>query len=414
MKNMELRKEYVLVGATLIDGNGSVPAKDTAVVVKNGVIEEVGDSKSTKLEHNIQEVDLHGYCLMPGLIDAHAHLAGAVSDNWIDTAITPKYLQVIRAVAHAKRILEYGFTTVRSAGSRYDVYLKRAVEEGTIPGPRIMACGLGLRRTGAHPLRRDLYGIPDEGSQESGAQSQAVDGVEEIRKAIRKLRAQNVDHIKFFASGTGFWEKERAEDMQFSMEEMKMIVDEAHMGGLPVMAHAVNLRAVKALIELGVDSIEHGSHAEGDEYDEEMCKEMAEKGIFLTPTLSVWLVGALAVEKIPEYVINSFRRAIKNGVKVLLGGDAYSDSPTPYGKHNIGEIKALVDLLGLTPLEAITAATKFGAEVCRIGDKIGTIERGKLADLLVVRKDPSSNIDVLLDNKNIKYIIKEGSLVIEH
>jgi len=414
MKNMELGKEYALVGATLIDGNEGVPAKDTVVVVKNGVIEKVGDSKSTKLEHNIQEVYLHGYYLMPGLIDAHAHLAGAVSDNWIGETITPKYLQAIRAVAHAKRVLEYGFTTVRSGGSRYDVYLKRAVNEGTILGPRIMACGLGLRRTGAHPIRGDIYEIPYEGGQESGAQSLAVDGVEEIRKAIRKLRAQNVDHIKFFASGTGFWEKEREEDIQFSMEEMKMIVDEAHMVGLPTMCHACNLRAVKAALEVGVDSIEHGSHAEGDEYDEEMCKKMAEKGIFLTPTLSVCLVGELAIEKIPEYIINSFRRAIKNGVKVLLGGDAYSDSSTPYGRHNIGEIKALVDILGLTPLEAITSATKFGAEVCRIDDKIGTIEEGKLADLLVVRKDPSSNIDVLMDKENIKYIIKEGSLLIEY
>jgi len=141
---------------------------------------------------------------------------------------------------------------------------------------------------------------------------------------------------------------------------------------------------------------------------------MAEKNIFLTPTLSIYFLEMKAGEKLPQYLINGWKRAIKSGVKILLGTDAWADPITPYGKYNVGEIKLLVDILGMTPLEAITSATKFGAEACGIGDKVGTIEKGKLADLLVVKKDPSRNVDILLDKENIKYVVKEGCLAVEH
>jgi len=141
---------------------------------------------------------------------------------------------------------------------------------------------------------------------------------------------------------------------------------------------------------------------------------MADKNIFLTPTLSINFVGSSAVKELPKYLIDNYKRAIKNGVKILLGSDAHADPITPYGKYNIGEIKFLVDLLGMTPLQAITSATKLGAEACGIGNKVGTIEKGKLADLLVVKENPSVDIDVLVRKENVKYIIKEGNLAVEH
>ena len=395
---MRLEKDYALIGATLIDGNGGTPVKDATIVVRNGVIEEAGDRKSVRLEDGIQKVDISEHYLMPGLIDSHAHFAGVKSANPSDWDTESEYLQAIRTVAEARRILDYGFTTVRSAGgaSRYDIYLKRAIEEGTIVGPRVIACGLRLCRSGA--------------SEDS---IETVDGVEEIRKAIRKLLAQNVDHIKFVSTGSGMSEKDRPQDVHFSMEEMSTIVNEAHMVGLKVMCHATNLRAIKAVVELGVDTIEHCEYAEGDDLDEETCKKMSKKNIFLTPTMAVHFTSPAAPKEIPEYLVNGWKRAIKNGVKILLGSDVWADPITPYGKQNIAEIKLLVDILGMTPLEAITSATKLGAEACGIGDKVGTIEKGKLADLLVAKKDPTSNIDILLNKENIKYIIKEGNLVVE-
>ncbi|MCD6599341.1 MAG: amidohydrolase family protein [Dehalococcoidia bacterium] len=416
MSNMKLEKEYALIGATLIDGNGGIPVKNVTIVVRNGVIEEVGDKKSVRLEDSIQKVDISGFYLMPGLIDAHVHIIGVAQGPLIDNIIEPNYLQAIRTVAEAGKLLDHGFTAVRSAGSRYDVYLKRAIEEGTIPGPRILACGLGLCRSRGHgdSVRRDIYEIPEEWADQGRPKAQTVDGVEEIRKAIRKLVAQNVDHIKFWATGGGAWEKERCTDMHFSMEEMKTIIDESHMVGLKVMCHAESLQSVKTIVELGVNSVEHGDNEDGDELDEETCRKMAEKNIFLTPTLSIYPIELEAGEEIPQYLINGWKRAIKNGVKILSGTDAWADPITPYGKYNIGEIKLLVDLLGMTPLQAITSATKFGAEACSIDDKVGTIEKGKLADLLVVKKDPSKNVDILLDKENIKYVVKDGNLAAEH
>jgi len=413
---MKLEEEYALIGGTLIDGNGGIPVKDVTIVVRNGVIEEVGDRKSVRLEDRIQKVDISGFYLVPGLIDVHVHIIGVAHGPLIDNIIEPNYLQAIRTVAEVGKLLDHGFTTVRSGGSRYDVYLKRAIEEGTIPGPRILACGLGLCRSRGHgdSVRRDIYEIPEKWADQSRPKAQTVDGVEEIRKAIRKLVAQNVDHIKFWATGGGAWEKERCTDIHFSMEEMKAIMDESHMLGLKVMCHAENLQSVKALVELGVNSIEHGDNEDGDELDEETCKKMAEKNIFLTPTLSINFIETNADTKLPQYLINGWKRAIKNGVKILLGTDAWADSITPYGKYNIGEIKLLVDILGMTPLQAITSATKFGAEACSIGDKVGTIEKGKLADLLVVKKDPSKNVDILLNKENIKYVVKDGNLAAEH
>jgi imidazolonepropionase-like amidohydrolase len=240
-----------------------------------------------------------------------------------------------------------------------------------------------------------------------------VDGVEEIRKVVRKLIGQNVDHIKFFATGGGSWEKERTTDMHFTRAEMEVIMEEARMVGLPVMCHAESVESVKIAVDLGVRSIEHADDDNGFELDDETCLKMVEKNIFITPTLAIFYFDLEEDEDdiLPSWV-RSLKRAKKHGVKMLLGTDTWADSVTPYGKFNISEIKLLVDVLEMTPLEAITAATKHGAEVCSIGDKVGTVEKGKLADLLVVKRDPASNIDVLLEKKNIKYVIKEGVFVV--
>lgn len=242
-----------------------------------------------------------------------------------------------------------------------------------------------------------------------------VDGVEEIRKAVRKLIGQNIDQVSFYSTGGDSEENDRTTDMHFSMEEMKSIVNEARMAGLKVMSHAENLRATRIAVELGVDTIEHADTIrDGTELDEATCKKMAEKNIFICPTLSIFFVGAWGVKRIPEHTVNGWKRAIKNGVKILLGSDVFGDPDLPYGRGNIGEIKLLVDILGMTPLEAITSGTKYGAEACGLGEKLGTIEKGKLANILVLKEDPTDDIDILLDNQNIKYIIKEGNLVGEH
>ena len=413
---MKSEHQYALTGATLIDGNGGTPLKDSIILVKNGVIKAVGSRTSIDLQDNIREIDIRGHYIMPGLIDAHVHMVGVASPALLDNLVEPKYIQAMRTVAEARKLLEYGFTTVRSGGSRYDIYLKRAIEQGAVIGPRILSCGLALCRSRGHgdSVRRDLYEFPEDFVEDNLPKAQLVDGVEEIRKAVRKLVGQNVDHIKFWATGGGAWEKERTTDMHFSRAEMEVIMEEAKMVGLPVMCHAESVESVKIAVDLGVRSIEHADDDNGFELDDETCRKMVEKNIFITPTLAIFYLDLEQGEDILPSWIRSLKRAKKHGVKMLLGTDTWADSVTPYGKFNISEIKLLVDVLDMTPLEAITAATKHGAEACSIDDKVGTVEKEKLADLLVVKRDPASNIDVLLEKKNIKYVIKDGVFVVGH
>ena len=413
---MEPVRTYALTGATVIDGHGGAPLNDTTVLVENGVIKTVGIRESIIVEDNISEIDVGGHFILPGLIDAHVHLVGVGSPELLDNIVESNYLQAMRTVAEAGKLLEYGFTTIRSAGSRYDIFLKRAIEEGTVIGPRILTCGLALCRSRGHGdyIRRDLYEFPENFVKVNLPKAQLVDGVEEVRKAVRQLIGQNVDHIKFWATGGGAWEKERATDMHFTRAEMEVIMEEAGMVGLPVMCHAESVESVKIAVDLGVRSIEHADDDNGYELDDETCMKMVEKNIFLTPTFAIFYFDLEEDEDILPSWVRSLKRAKKHGVKMLLGTDTWADSVTPYGKFNISEIKLLVDVLEMTPLEAITAATKHGAEACGVGDKIGTVEKGKLADLLVVKKDPVSDIEVLLDKDNVRYVIKDGKFVVDH
>ena len=239
-------RTYALTGATVIDGHGGVPLNDATVLVDNGVIEEVGSCESLKVEDNIMKIDVGGHYILPGLIDAHVHLVGVGSPELLDNIVESKYLQAMRTVAEAGKLLEYGFTTIRSAGSRYDIFLKRAIEEGTVIGPRILSCGLALCRSRGHGdhIRRDIYEFPENFIKDNLPKALLVDGVEEVRKAVRHLIGQNVDHIKFWATGGGAWEKERATDMHFTRAEMEVIMEEARMVGLPVMCHAESVESV--------------------------------------------------------------------------------------------------------------------------------------------------------------------------
>jgi len=413
---VESIQSYALVGATVIDGHGGVPLNDAVVFIDNGAIKEVGSRESINIGDEFTKIDVKGHFILPGLIDAHVHMVGVGSPKLLDNIVESNYLQAMRTVVEAGKLLEYGFTAIRSAGSMYDIFLKRAIEEGTVVGPRILTCGLALCRSRGHGdyIRRDIYEIPEDFLKDNLPKAVLVDGVEEVRKAVRQIIGQNVDHIKVWATGGGASEKERATDMHFTRDELEVIMEEAGMVGLPVMCHAESVESVKMAVDLGVRSIEHADDDNGFELDDETCRKMVEKNIFLTPTLAIFYFDLEEGEDILPSWIRSLKRARKHGVKILLGTDTWADSATPYGKFNISEIKLLVDVLDMTPLEAITAATKHGAEACGIGDTLGTIEKGKLADLLVVKKDPVADIEVLLNKENVRYVIKDGRFVVNH
>jgi imidazolonepropionase-like amidohydrolase len=410
---MTRRNDFALLGATLIDGSGSPPLKDSAVLVNNGRITAVGEQKVIRVDKGVRKLKLSGLFLLPGLIDCHIHFTGVSGRRPIDWITESNYLEAIRTVAEARAVLEHGFTTVRSAGSRYDLHLRRAVSEGTIEGPRIRACGLGPCRSAGHgdPLPRDLYAIPEGWIRSSLPWAQPCDGVEDLRKLIRRLAGQNVDHIKFWATGGGFWSRDRMRDSHYNPEEMEVIVKEARMVGLKVMAHVENMKALRMLVDLGIHSIEHGDNEEGRELDAETCKKMADKDIFLCPTIGVNFAEPDCLQAIPECVVNGYQRAHRLGVKIIAGSDSYAAPLTPYGVSSIRELGHLVEVLGLTPLEAIVAASKHAAQACQLDDVTGTIEAGKYADMLVVLKDPLYDIHCLEDKRNLAYVFKEGRTV---
>lgn len=423
---MYLESEYVLVGVTLLDGTGKDPEEDMAITVKEGIIHKIEKSKKLpNLPAGIQRIDLDGYFVMPGLIDCHTHLGGCRAQTEIDWALEPKTLRAIRSVADAFNILKRGFTTVRDI-SWNGLFLKRAINEGTIVGPRIVACGPGLSRTGGHG---DIYQLPVDFVQDNHPWAILCDGPENLRAAVRRLIRQGADAIKIWVSGGGIWEKERETDDHYSFEEISSVVAEARMiAGTKVCAHCENVRSVKNAVRAGVDTIEHG-----EELNEEVAEMMCERGVVLIPTLHLFFdwfkhyvppvrqensqpvrrdIGAAAKAEINR-ILRNFQLAREKGVKIALGSDCFSDPITPFGEYSIMELKALVEG-GLTPLEAIASASKTGSEALGLNSIIGTIEVGKMADLLLVSGNPAEDIDVLLRPENVKWVVKEGKLVVEN
>ena len=410
-----VEKRFAITGGTLIDGTGREPLENAVVLVEGPRIVDAGRVDAIKIPGGFERIDASGLMVMPGLIDAHLHFCGVVSGNPVDWIVEPSFTQLIRAVEQVRKVLDAGFTTVRSGGSRYDIYLKRAIEEGTIVGPTILAAGRGIRRTGGHMyVRGDIYNIPEEVIEENHPMSMSCDGVEEVRKGVRKLINCGVDQIKVWVSGGAYWEKDRNGDVHFTKEEMETLVNEAHMLRARVMAHAENLRAIKLAIAAGVDTIEHADDDEGNPgLDEEACKNMVEKDIELIPTIGVYFIGPWAVETLPKNILDTYKLAIERGVKFAVGSDSFvdSESMTPFGKFSAVEVERMVSVLGFSPMDAIVSATKIGAEALGIEDKVGTIEKGKLADILLVEGNPLENIGILVERKNIKSIIKSGKVI---
>jgi imidazolonepropionase-like amidohydrolase len=401
--------------ATLIDGTGGAPLRDAAVLVKDGRIEAVGQSASVAVPGGaIDEIDAAGGCILPGFIDAHVHL---VIDgvNLARDMATPFSMRFYQSVAHMRRTLDAGVTTVRDAGGA-DAGLKQAVESGVVAGPRVQISIAVLTITGGHVdfwlrsgnefrLFPPYPGFPDG----------RCDGVDGVRQRVREVLRAGADVIKLCATGGVLSPTDHPEFTQFSPEELDVIVREAaYRGGTKVMAHAQGAEGIKNALRAGVHSIEHGIYL-----DTEAIDLMLEHGTFLVPTLlapvavlEIGQHGGLAehaVRKAREVIEahrDSISRAHKAGVKIAMGTDA---GVMPHGT-NLRELGLMVDI-GLTPMEAIVATTRTAAECLGWQDRIGTIERGKTADLVITRTDPLRDIRSLEDTRNIVLVMKDGAVV---
>jgi imidazolonepropionase-like amidohydrolase len=396
-------------GGIVLKGPDLEPVTGEAVLVEGDRIRAIGPERQFAKGGDWRVIDADGHTVLPGLIDAHTHFFGSRSPDPMMWALEPKMLNCVRAVSDARKLLDYGFTTVRDVGSRNGVAIKRAVDEGTILGPRTVPAHMGLSMTCGHG---DVHNVPSEWLCGCSAMAFIVDGSDNVRKAVRQTVREGADVVKIWTSGGTMSERDSLEDQHFSDEEIHAAVSEAHTLRRKIASHAEGLLGARASIHAGVDSIEHGF-----DLDEECCAEMKKKGIFLVATLAL-LDRVVNTPGVPDYAkkkaapmfethLRSFKLAVEMGVKIGSGCDAFSDPVTAFGPYNIHELELLQEA-GLSPRATLRAATASNAELLGLDKDLGSLEPGKLADIIVAKGDLSTGVVPLVDPANMLAVIQGG------
>lgn len=404
----------VIKNGLLVDGNGGEAKENQIVVVNEDKIEYVGEESGYSLVGEEEIIDAQGGTILPGLIDTHVHMMMEIMPVAKKLEM-PFSLMYYNASKYLETTLHAGITAVRDAAGT-DLGVKQAVEKGLITGPRLQISVNALTITGGHGDGYTVSGnvIENLPSGYPGMPSGICDGVEEVRKKTREILRAGADIIKVHATGGVLSATDHPEFTQFSPEELKVIVEEgAFRKGVKVMAHAQGAEGIKNAIRAGIHSIEHGIYL-----DDEAIELMLENGTYLVPTLLAPVavlemaeeggMPAGAVEKSREVIEahkESFTRAYKAGVKIAMGTDA------GVMKHgtNLRELGLMADG-GMTPMDTIVASTKTAAECMGWDDRLGTVEQGKLADLIVVKGNPLEDIYSLANNDTIQVVLKGGKV----
>ena len=379
------------------------------VLIRDGKIVEVG--KNIKASQDTQVIKLKDVVLIPGLMDSHVHLIGDTSKKGYASIGNSTYFSTIHGVKNAYETLMSGFTTVRMVGAPEftDVALKKAINEGTVKGPRLLVSGPPLGISGGHC---DSNLFPYSKTALENTPHQIVDNPWDARKAVRINRKFGADLIKFCATGGVMSKNTDVNAKQFTYEEMEAIVSEAHNHGMKVAAHAHGLEGIKTAIRAGVDSIEHSSFI-----DDETIQLAIEKGTYLSMDIYVsdYILGEGAKKGILEESLEkertvgkiqrmNFKQAVEAGAKITFGTDA---GIFPHGE-NKKQFKYMVEW-GMTPLQAIQAATINTAELFGVND-IGRIEEGYIADIVGTNGNPLDDITLL---ESVIFVMKEGEIILQ-
>ena len=407
----------VLKAARLFDGKSNTLSQNAVVIVQGDKIVDAGSN--LPIPSGAQVIDLGDATLAPGFMDAHTHLTADFSGNYNERRLQQLDLnvseQAIRATAFARATVEAGFTTVRDMGSRFvashefvDVALRNSINKGVIVGPRMLVATKGIGATGGHfdptgGFRDFLFG------REPDYTDGIANSPDEIRKTVRFEVKNGADVIKAAVSGGVLSLGDEVDTPQLTPAEMTALVDESHRLRKRVAVHCHGDQAAREAIEAGVDSIEHGSFMKP-----ETLTMMKKKGTFLTPTLmaSEWIMSkldnyppALQAKAKAATAARSemFRNAVKMGIKISLGTDA---AVYPHGQ-NAKEFKLMVDL-GMSAIDALKSATANDAELLGIAQKVGTLEKGKLADVIAMPGDPTSDITA---TERVTFVMKEGKII---
>lgn len=414
-------KNKVLMGGRLIDGTGRDPIEKAELLLDGSRIIAVGEKGELNIPKDTQIINVQGKTLIPGLIDAHLHFSGArPGDVRGKSRFMGEAQRAIRAAVDAKNMLHMGYTGARCCGGNIAVWLKRAIEEGTIPGPRIMASGPTINNTYGHIGSNPRFGLWVPVKMDEAMGRQFADGITECLKAVRTRLREGSDFIKICS---GLWGESKVFPKcmsSFWFEEIETICKETHMAGTTVASHCLGSEAIITALKAGVDTIEHGI-----EFDEECAKLAVEKDRIFVPTVAIftttfaspdwWAHGQISDEErtnIEKMRIDSVRIAHEMGVKIAAGSD-YSGGTglggLPMGMNAV-ELEKLVSV-GLSPMDAIVSATNVASEALMMDKQIGTIEPGKLADIVVVEGNPLENISMLHDENRIGMVLKGGEIV---
>lgn len=399
-----------LKAGKLFDGISDHLRNDVVIVVKEDKIVSVG--KDISIPAGAETIDLGGMTVLPGLIDAHTHIA-LHAGNYDDQILreTPEYKAIYASVS-SRSTLEAGITTIRDVGNEgagyADVALRDAINNGIVPGPRMQVAIQPVSGTGGYSLVgfSPYVSVPNI--------SYEADGPAEIRKQVRRLIKEGADLIKIYMES---YEKKQSRTdiltgaMNYSKEELQVLVEEAHRAGLPVAAHTYSDKAAKLAIEVNVNSIEHGLYL-----SEETFRRMAEKNIYYVPTLLVYefwrdskIFGQISPEnkiKLTNTVnehIKTFRNALKTPVKIVFGSDTFELPGT-----NAQEMELLVKY-GMQPIDALKSGTTVAAELLGLQNSIGSITGNKFADIIAVKGSPLENI---ADLQNVVFVMKGGEVYV--
>ncbi len=381
---------YLLKPARIFDGESAQLHTDWVVLVRGEKIEAVGPASEIKVPSGAKVIELRGMTLMPGLIDAHSHvlLHPYSETSWNDQVARESLsLRTARATNHLRSSLMAGFTTLRDLGTEgagyADVGLKQAVQQGIIPGPRLIVTTRAIVATNTYGPK----GYASEWSVPQGAEE--ADGVDNLTRVVRDQIGKGADWIKVYADYR--WGAGGTAHATFTLDEMKLIVEVARSAGIPVAAHASSTEGARRAILAGVETIEHG-----DGLTPELFRMMKERGIAFCPTLSVASAANMENKK------RVFKQALESGVTIANGSDvgvfAHGD--------NAKEIETMV-AWGMPLLDAIRSATSIDARVLHLEDRIGFVRVGLLADLIAVEGDPTRDLSTL---RRVRFVMKNGEV----
>lgn len=410
----KLAGRTLLSNVLLLDCVGDEPVEGASVVVEGGRISSVRRGGTGPTGGYDAVFDCAGMTLMPGLTDAHVHI-GAVDVNILEQHREyPDNLVALMMARVLQDTIMQGFTTVRDAGGA-DWSFKAAVERRIVEGPRLLISDQPLSQTGGHGDKRRASekAEPEIFCPTAGMRSIVCDGADEIRRATREQLRMGADQIKVMASGGAMSPADELSATQYTIDEIRAAVEEATAAQTYVLAHAYNDGAVRNCLEAGVRSVEHGNLI-----SEETARLIAEAGAYLVPTLVTYEAlseeglrygvpeeNIRKIDEARESGIRALRYAYEAGVRISSGSDLLG--PLQDRKARELEIKTEV----MSPMEAVISATRTNAELFGMEGEIGTVEEGKLADLLVVEGNPLENIAVLQDRGNLKLIMKAGRVV---